>query len=118
MKKTLFVSALAFLSFSFSATAEPVALGTGETPHFDVPYGDLNLSNPKGAAVMMQRIKFAATLVCGGKPDLREIREFSMFRTCVREAKEQAVHELNAPLVTALLLEELAKEEQLASAAD
>lgn len=116
MKKTLFVSALAFLSISSAAYAEPVTLGEGETPHFDVPYGDLNLANPKGAAVMMRRISFAATLACGGAPDIRELRERRMFKTCVRETKEQAVHQLNAPLVTALLLDELAKEEHLASA--
>lgn len=116
MKKPMVACALAFMSFSFAAYAEPLKLGEGESQHLEVPYGDLNLSNAQGAKAMMQRITFAATRICGGTPDMREIKVYGMFKTCVREAKEEAVHELNMPLVTALLLEELAKEEQLAAA--
>jgi UrcA family protein len=116
MKKPMVACALALMSFSFAAYAEPLKLGEGESQHVEVPYGDLNLSNTLGAKTMMQRITFAATRICGGTPDLREMKVYGMFKTCVREAKEEAVHELNVPLVTALLLEELAKEEQLAAA--
>lgn len=120
MKKTLFVSALAFLSMSAVAVAEPIQLGDEKAalPHFDVPYSDLNLSHPAGAETMMKRITFAANLVCGGKPDIREIKIMGMFRTCIREAKEQAVHQLNAPLVTALLLEELGTQSHVITAAE
>ncbi|MEQ1865442.1 MAG: UrcA family protein [Micropepsaceae bacterium] len=117
MKKPMVACALAFLSFSFVANAEPVRLGVeGTAPYASVPYGDLNLSNPAGAKVMMQRITFAATRMCGGTPDIREIRERVMFKSCVHEAKNDAVHQLNTPLVTELFLEEKAKEDQLASA--
>ena len=115
MKKPMVACALALVSFSLTATAEPLKLGEGESLHIEVPYGDLNLSNAWGARTMMQRITFAATRLCGGTPDIREIRVRSIFKTCVRDAKEGAVHELNAPLVTALLLDELAREEQIAS---
>ena len=116
MKKPMVACALAFLSFSFVANAETVRFGVGEVPYASVPYGDLNLSNPMGAKVMMQRITFAATRMCGGTPDIREIRERVVFKSCVYEAKNEAVHQLNTPLVTELFLEEKAKEDQLASA--
>ena len=116
MQKPLLSCTLAFLSFSFAAYAEPVEVGEGTSQHLDVPYGDLNLSNAQGAAAMMRRITFAATQACGGLPDIREIRERRMFKTCVREAKEDAVRDLNMPLVTALWSEEKAQEDHLAVA--
>lgn len=116
MKKPMVACALAFLSFSFAASAEPVQLGLGLSPRFEVPFGDLNLSNPMGAQKMMQRITFAATKACGGLPDIREIRERTMFKSCVREAKDDAVREINMPLLTTQFLEETAKEELFASA--
>ena len=71
-------------------------------PTLDVPYGDLNLNSPLGAHKMLWRIKQAATFVCGGQPDIRELTERTRFRVCVREATDGAVAQLNAPLVTAL----------------
>jgi UrcA family protein len=71
-------------------------------PHIDVPYSDLNLGNPTGAKAMLRRIAKAAELVCGGRPDMREMSDRSVFKTCVRVAVADAVGQLNAPLVTAL----------------
>ena len=116
MKKPVLVCALAFMSFSFVAKAEPVTFGVGDVSYFHVPYGDLNLSNPDGAEVMMQRITFAAKKSCGGARDLREIREHRQFKSCVHVAKSGAVRQLNMPLLTELFSEEAAKEQQLASA--
>lgn len=77
-------------------------IGSHNVPQIDVPYGDLNLSNAAGARVMLQRIKAAASRVCGGAPDLRFPVEVRRYRQCVRFAVDQAVAQLNRPMVTAL----------------
>ena len=101
MKKSLIACALAFSSFPLVAHAQP-AEGWAALESLDVFYGDLNLSNPAGAEVMLNRINFAATRVCGGLPDIRELRLRLYFKACVRAATEDAVDEVNAPLVSAL----------------
>lgn len=122
MKKPMVaVCALAFLSLSYSAAAEPanvgdLKVGEVEGPYIQVPYGDLNLKNQFGAATMIKRINGAAVRACGGTPDLREIKVYAMFKTCVRTAKADAVRSLNMPLVTALHEQQVAEEEQVASA--
>lgn len=107
MKKLLIASVLAFSSLPLTANAQP-APEWATLVTLDVPYGDLNLSNPMGAKVMLNRIKFAATTVCGSHTDLREVREHMVFKACVRDAMEGAIDELHAPLVTSLYRGELA----------
>jgi UrcA family protein len=115
------VCALAFLSLSTVAAADEARVGdlkVGDEagPYVQVPYGDLNLQNQAGAATMLNRVAFAAKRVCGGTPDLREIKVYAMFKTCVRQAKADAVRNLNMPLVTALHDKQVTEEEQYASA--
>lgn len=115
------VCALALVSLSTAAAAEEAKLGDlrlGDEggPYVHVPYGDLNLQNQAGAAVMLNRVSFAAKRVCGGAPDLREIKIYVMFKTCVSQAKADAVRHLNMPMVTALHDKQVAEEEQVASA--
>jgi UrcA family protein len=100
MKKSLIAAVLAFSSLPFVAEARPDA--NLVTSHIEVPYGDLNLSHPAGASMMLTRIKQAATRVCGGHPDSRDLRSRAAFKLCVRAAVNEALRQLNAPLVTAL----------------
>jgi len=113
MKKSLIACALAFSSLPLAAHAEPAdrldptAIGTRAAIDFlDVIYGDLNLTNAAGAKVLYSRIKFAATRVCGGLPDIREMRERRNFKACQQAATNDAVRQVNAPLVTALFIED------------
>jgi UrcA family protein len=99
MKRTLIAIALALASVTTTTNG---VMADDTRPHIDVPYGDLNLGNPTGAKAMLRRIAKAAELVCGGRPDMREMSDRSVFKTCVRVAVADAVGQLNAPLVTAL----------------
>jgi len=100
MKKLLLASALAFSTLPVVAHAEPV--DDWGVSYLDVPYGDLNLDRPEGAAIMLNRVKLAARRVCGNHTDLRELREHRMFKICVREAVEEALDEVDLPPVTSL----------------
>ena len=100
MKTSLIALVLAFSSFSLVAQAQPVY--GPQAWQLDVPYADLNLSNPVGAQAMLSRIKHAASHVCGGVPDMLDLRSWSQYRTCVHAAMDDAVSQLHAPLVTAM----------------
>lgn len=101
MKNVVLTAAaiLAGLAFTTSAGAYEPAIST---PHASVRYSDLDLGKPAGAETMFNRLKQAATRVCGGKPDSRLIFEQRIFRRCVDNALDDAVAKLDAPLVTAL----------------
>jgi UrcA family protein len=110
MRKALIVSALAALSLSATAQADPPTLSlSGERVTRDVPYGDLDLSRPAGAKTMVYRIRHAAADACGGEPYIREMRERRMFKICFRQAMAEAIDELRAPLVTAMYEQEMAE---------
>ncbi len=112
MRKSLIVLLLAVSSLPLAAQAKPgdSLLGVNTVA---VPYGDLNLSHPIGAQTMLRRIKAAATEVCGapGSHDLRERRDI---RHCMRDAVENALAQLRAPLVTALYQGREVRDEQVA----
>lgn len=101
MKKSLIACALAFLSFPLAAQAHPTHEDTnGYVIDFlDVYYGDLNLAHPAGADVLLSRIKFAARQVCGGLPDIREVRERRHFKRCAHRAIAEAVDQVGSPLL-------------------
>jgi len=98
MRKSL-IAVAAFACLSTAAIAAP---NSDDRMALEVPYADLNLDHPAGAQVMLQRIKFAAQRVCGGRPDMVDLRGFTLFKRCFHAAMDNAVAQLNAPLVTAL----------------
>ncbi len=107
MKKSLLACAFALSCLPLAAHAEPSAAGARIAIDFlDVTYGDLNLSNRTGAETLYSRIKFAATRVCGGLPDIREMQERRNFKTCLKTATNDAVQQVDAPLLTALFIED------------
>lgn len=101
MKTALTLAALAFASLSVAAHAQQVDVSK-DVATLDVPYADLNLSHPAGAQAMLNRIKAAASRVCGGKPDAREMQATAHYRTCVAAATQNAVAQLDDTRVTAL----------------
>lgn len=64
-----------------------------------VRVSDLNTSSSRGAEIALRRIKAASTAFCGGPS--REIRQDREQKQCAKRMTDQAVRELNAPLVTA-----------------
>lgn len=70
-----------------------------------VAYGDLDLSQPREAQMMLDRLTLASHRVCGGSPiadpSYRHARTQvrQAFQTCVTESLSAAVARLDAPLV-------------------
>jgi UrcA family protein len=114
MRMQLLAAALAAMSLSTAAQAESIQ-AYGEDARVDIPYGDLDLKRPAGAEVMLRRVNQAATVACGGRPDIRHIRERKEFFHCVGDMTKSVVYELNMPLVTTMYLEKV-EEDRLASA--
>jgi UrcA family protein len=85
--------------------AAPVAVqAADETVSVAVRHGDLNLSNPADAARMMKRLDVASLRACGASSfSLREVVQATRGDACYQAGLNQAVADLNAPLVTAIL---------------
>jgi UrcA family protein len=73
-----------------------------------VPIADLDLSQEQGVKTLMVRLDMAATQVCGPKPvehyrqDLQISAEMDrIYSSCMQQAKDRAVADINKPLVTA-----------------
>jgi UrcA family protein len=64
--------------------------------------GDLNLSNPAGARIALQRIEGAASAVCGELPDPRQLERAARYRACVDVAVDRAVASLDSTVMTGL----------------
>jgi UrcA family protein len=109
MKLQLLAAALAALSLSAAAQANSIDV-YGEDARVEIPYGDLDLKRQAGADVMLRRVSQAATVACGGRPDIRLIRERLAFRECVGDMTKSVVYELNMPLVTATYLQKVETE--------
>ena len=87
------IAALGAFSISVNATEVP--------PSQTVRFSDLNIKNLEGAKVLYSRIHAAARKVCklsaGTDPILR-----GGAQACIDTAINDAVHKVNAPLLTAL----------------
>ncbi len=78
------------------AVASLLVVGLGiraraaEVPQVHVKYGNLNINTPAGAAVLYQRIRLAATQVCG-TPDQRDLARLETAKACTDKAIADAV---------------------------
>jgi UrcA family protein len=74
---------------------------SGDVEQITVHFGDLNLNQPAGVAVLYRRIRHAAEHVCG-VPQLpgTNIPSHS-WRTCVADSIERAVIAVDRPALTA-----------------
>ena len=90
------IIAVAFVAFAAGASAEPVSTGESQET---VSYGDLNLDHEAGAQILINRLRAAADRVCGGQPDLRDLDQLSLYRTCVTQAMDRAVASISHPVV-------------------
>lgn len=86
-------TALVALSFSLAA-AYAVADETDGAPSVTVSYADLDLSKPAGAEMLYRRIQAAARSVCGPRHS-RILAQVQAFRTCYKDAVEDALQQVN-----------------------
>lgn len=91
---TATIAALALGSAAVSLAAEP-----SDVPQVVVKYGDLNLSNPLGAAVLYKRIAAAAQTVCSnvGDIDSRDLASQTRLHACVHNVISDAVNKVAQP---------------------
>jgi len=67
-----------------------------------VSVADLNLASKPGASVALQRIRRAATSICGDEPRVNDLSRMALYDACLRSTVGRAVASLDNPLVTAL----------------
>ena len=67
-----------------------------------VHYDDLNLSQNADARMLIARIETASRSVCGGEPDMRDLKMRDFFRRCVKDTMDQAVASVHSPMVVAV----------------
>ena len=72
-----------FAALALGLAAAPVTARSDTQAMIAVPYADLNLSSEEGRAALDRRLARAAREVCGGKPDLRDMRARAAFRECL-----------------------------------
>jgi UrcA family protein len=94
------IMATAGLAIAGSAAAQPDNNDGSISIH--VSYADLNLRSTDGAREMLSRIEGAATKVCGQEPEVQQLEERSLFKSCKAYAVGKAVRDLDAPMVTAM----------------
>ena len=83
-----------------SLTTIARAASTTEPPSMTVFYGDLDINTIRGAAVLYQRISFAAETVCRDLGRGRQLTLLSRYKSCLRSAIGDAVTYVNHSALT------------------
>ena len=67
-----------------------------------VGYADLDLTGPRGAAVMAARIHNAARAICGdGDVSYTDLHQRQLVKSCIEEVSTRAAAQLGSPMVSA-----------------
>ncbi len=67
-----------------------------------VSYADLNIVNPSGAAVLLQRLRVASRDVCGPAPAIGDLDRSAPYKACVSTALDNAVAAVGSPQLGAI----------------
>ena len=103
MTRFLTTPILPLAAAAMLSCAAPVLAQTPDTvPSVGVKYSDLNLGSQTGAQAMLKRIEAAATTVCGGAPDIRQLDRLASFEACRRSAVAKSVIAAGSPTLTAM----------------
>jgi UrcA family protein len=103
MSSSALTALLAASTLAFSiGSASAVSAADQDPVTATVKYGDLNLTTPGGAKVMLQRIEQAARQVCQYDADIADLPGLrDWVRYCVSTRIEITLRRLDAPMVTA-----------------
>ena len=91
-KPSRLITTAIFAALAFGCGAVSIAGDWSDVPQAVVKFGDLNLSNPQGAAALYDRIAAAAHEVC--KPfdvGIRDLALHAQLNACVHKAIADAV---------------------------
>ena len=105
-------AAIMLATLSFGAHADKSSQAVKITGTSAVYFGDLNLTRPQDAKIMVARIEQAAKKACGGHPTFSGYtgRLDSTFRDCRNEAVARTVEQLGVQLVTRVYFQARARE--------
>lgn len=93
----------AALALSVPLLAHAQSSWDTQAPSVAVHYGDLDLSRPHQAAVLLRRVGRASLEACGASVgSLREYKAAVRASDCYRASMRQAVDAIDAPAVTSL----------------
>lgn len=88
---------------ALAPAAAQAATAADVTTSLRVSHADLDLSQPRGAAIMVNRLEQASMSVCGASPwSVRGLRDEVRRSDCFRQSMDHAMASLGAPGVTAL----------------
>ena len=96
--KLLSASAFA-LAISMAAVPAFADITITEQRSVTVRYGDLDISTPAGAHVLLARISRAAALACDQGDAGPDLSSATATRACINQAIDRAVAEVGSPLV-------------------
>jgi UrcA family protein len=93
-----FIAKAIVIAVAASFTVVCAAADNTETISVVVKYGDLNVSNPEGAATLYRRIAAAASTVCGpNETDSWPLGSRAKVNACVHKAIADAVTKVGQP---------------------
>lgn len=98
MRNILILASAAALAVTVSAPASAGGFEIAQTQ--EVSYGDLNLGSSAGVAALKQRVRSAASAVCG-KSDARDTASTTRARACVSNAIDGANASVDRAIATA-----------------
>ena len=101
MKSMIFCLTVLALAGSAAAADVRAARHAPDVLETTVRFGDLNLNRTSGADLLLSRLGRAARAVCGEAPGVRDGGKRRRYRACLRTAVDNAVAEVDAPLVSA-----------------
>ena len=97
--RTLIAAAI-FGAVASGFSVASVATDSIEAPHVVVKYGDLDVSNPQGAAALYRRIHSAAERVCP-RLESHDLASAARSNACIHKAITDAVTAVNQPALVA-----------------
>ena len=103
------IATVLFGAVTFSFTVLPAVADSSDVPQVTVKYGDLNVSNPQGAAALYARIRSAGKSVCS-QFDGPEIHAYLQRNACINKAILDAVTKVNNFALTAVYRAKTGKE--------
>ncbi len=106
--RTVIATAL-FGAVASSFAVLPAAADSFDAPQVTVKFGDLNISNSQGAAVLYGRIRAAAERVCSPY-DESGLEAKMRLSACIDKAIFGAVTKVNAPALSAVYSTKTGKE--------
>lgn len=94
------IAAAIFSALASGFSAVSAAADSSDAPQVVVKYGDLNVSNPQGAAALYGRIRRAAESVCP-RFERSDLASMARMDACVHKAIADAVITVNQPALFA-----------------